>query len=195
MAAAAHRTAVITITSRIQAYRKKTREWRHNYVGLIAREFRTPPHPYQIVSTFRKVHCAIVELVYVCINDLNYFWRTYLMSWPSNNGWKDRSWCIVTSKSRFTHARSIVDYQRGYVFVTHYEVLLRFCRGQLKRKNYVMLFQLHVRTFSNDKYAKATLMSKITTRILPPSRKQNLIKNANSPNTSHTQSHFVDKHK
>merc|ERR1719450_859076 len=46
-----------------------------------------------------------------------------LVAWASNNGWEYSSWGIITSESSFAHAGAIVDYQSGYVFVTHFRYL------------------------------------------------------------------------
>merc|ERR1712026_443397 len=42
-----------------------------------------------------------------------------LMSWASNNGWKDSPGGVITSESSFAHAGAIVNNQSGGIFVTH----------------------------------------------------------------------------
>merc|ERR1712026_378925 len=42
-----------------------------------------------------------------------------LVAWATNNGWEDSSGSVITSKSSFAHARTIVNDQSGSIFVTH----------------------------------------------------------------------------
>merc|ERR1719486_1679749 len=42
-----------------------------------------------------------------------------LVAWATNNGWEDSSWSVITSKSSFAHAGTIVNDQSGSIFVTH----------------------------------------------------------------------------
>ena len=46
----------------------------------------------------------------------------HLMSRSSDDGWKNGSWRIVSSKTGLAHARSIVNYKSCYVVVTHFSV-------------------------------------------------------------------------
>jgi hypothetical protein len=42
------------------------------------------------------------------------------VSWSSNDGWKDGSWSIISSKSSLTHSRSIIN-NKCLNFVTFLE--------------------------------------------------------------------------
>merc|ERR1712156_16824 len=47
-----------------------------------------------------------------------------LVAWASNNRWEDSSWSVITSKSSFAHAGTIVNDQSGSIFVTHLGLLV-----------------------------------------------------------------------
>ena len=47
-----------------------------------------------------------------------------LMSRATNNGWEDSSGSVITSKSSFAHAGTIVNDQSGSIFVTHLGLLV-----------------------------------------------------------------------
>jgi hypothetical protein len=55
----------------------------------------------------------------------NFLVLSYLVTGTSNNGRKDSSWGIITSKSSFAHARAIINDQSSSIFVTHFELILR----------------------------------------------------------------------
>lgn len=48
---------------------------------------------------------------------------TNLVPWSADNRWEDGSWCIITSETRFTHSRTIVDDKSSYIVVTHFSWL------------------------------------------------------------------------
>ena len=45
--------------------------------------------------------------------------HTYLMSGPSNDGWKDGPWSVVAGKASLAHTGPIVHDQCGNFVVTH----------------------------------------------------------------------------
>merc|ERR1712018_155699 len=50
-----------------------------------------------------------------------------LMAGTANNGWEDSSGSIISCKSSFAHARTIVNDKSSNIFVTHGGVLLNLC--------------------------------------------------------------------
>lgn len=47
----------------------------------------------------------------------------YLVTGSSNNGWEHSSWGVIPSETGLAHSGAIVDYKRGYVVVTHVDIL------------------------------------------------------------------------
>merc|ERR1712002_598499 len=43
-----------------------------------------------------------------------------LMSRPSNDGWEDSSWSVITSKASLAHSGAIADHQSCNLVVTHF---------------------------------------------------------------------------
>uniref|UniRef100_A0A2L2XZS2 Muscle-specific actin-like protein n=1 Tax=Parasteatoda tepidariorum TaxID=114398 RepID=A0A2L2XZS2_PARTP len=43
-----------------------------------------------------------------------------LMTWSTNNGWKNGPWCIVTGETGLAHTGSIVYNKSGNIVVTHF---------------------------------------------------------------------------
>merc|ERR550539_260513 len=72
-----------------------------------------------------------------------------LMSWASNNGWEDSPGGVISSETGFAHAGAIIDYQSGYVFVTHFELCLLAIKDSEEMRLDCSMVNLCLKRFSN----------------------------------------------
>lgn len=51
------------------------------------------------------------------------YYCMYLVTGSSNDGGEHSSWGVIPSEAGLAHSGAIVDYKRGYVVVTHVDIL------------------------------------------------------------------------
>ena len=71
------------------------------------------------------------------------------MSWASNNGWEDSPGGVISGETSFAHAGSIIDYQSGYVFVTHFELCLLAIKDSEEMRLDCSMVNLCLKRFSD----------------------------------------------